>query len=164
MCMSAIGGHALPAVGGYDFDLEEIVADESVLALDPAATTAQRQAGDARRGIASTGDRETVCLRGSVELAPVGAALDAHSANCGVDIDALHAAHVDAKPAVDHSRAGKAMSAAIHRDRQPSVAREPDCAGHVICGGNPRDRCGAPVDHAVEHAPGVIVAGIAGLH
>ena len=62
-------------VGGDDLGLDQVVAGEAELALEPAAAAAEREPGDARGRHPAAGDGETVLLRGRVELAPRRAAL-----------------------------------------------------------------------------------------
>ena len=78
-----------------------------------------------------------------------------------VDADALHAAQVDADPAVDDRRAGHAVATAVDRQRRcpgrgrgspPRRRRRRRAAG---------DEHRAAVDHAVEDGPGLVVAGVA---
>ena len=62
------------AVGGDELDLEQVVARESPLPLEPAGATAQRQAGDTGRRDAAARGGQPVRLRGPVEGAPGRAA------------------------------------------------------------------------------------------
>ena len=58
------------AVGRHDVGREEVVAGEAVLALEPAAAAAGREAGDARRRDAPAGDGEPELLRLSDRTSP----------------------------------------------------------------------------------------------
>ena len=58
------------AVGGHDLGLDEVVAHETELALEPAAAAAEREAGDTGRRHAATRAHEAVLLRRGIELAP----------------------------------------------------------------------------------------------
>ena len=57
-------------VGGDDLGLDQVVADEAELALEPAAAAAEREPGDAGGRHPPAGDGEAVLLRRGVELAP----------------------------------------------------------------------------------------------
>ena len=58
------------AVGGHDLGLDQVVAREAELALEPPAAAAEGEAGDAGAGHAPAGDGEPVLLGRGVELAP----------------------------------------------------------------------------------------------
>ena len=76
---SSLGAHE-PAVGGHDLRREQVVGREAVLALEPAAAAAERQAGDPGRRDAPAGGRQAERLRRPVELGPEHAARGAHGA------------------------------------------------------------------------------------
>ena len=114
----------LAPVGGDHLDLDEIVAREPELPLDPTAAAAEGESGDARRRCPSTGDDEAVLTGRGIELTPGEPALGAHGTRLRVDVDALHAAQVDAQAAVDDGRTGDAVTTAVHRQRHALLARD----------------------------------------
>ncbi len=82
-----LGRDDLAAVGGHDLGLDEVVAGEAELALEPAAPAPERQTADAGVRHAAAGDGEAVLLGGGVDRAPLGTAPDAGDALLGVDVD-----------------------------------------------------------------------------
>ena len=119
--VGVLGGRRLHdrAVGGDHLGLDEVVAGEAELALEPAAAAAEREPGDAGVGHAPAGDREPVLLRGGVELAPVEAGLGAHRARRRRRPRCAFMPRMSIISAVvDHRRAGDAVAAAVDRERQ----------------------------------------------
>ena len=158
-CRDAID---LAPVGGDDLGLDQVVAHEAELALEPPAAAAQREPGDAGGRNAPAGDGEPVLLGRGVDLAPGAAGLDPRRLGRGIDVDALHAAQVDADAAVDDRRAGHAVAAAVDRDRRARCSRASrDRGGDVVGARAPGDERRPAVDHAVEDGAGLVVAGVA---
>ena len=149
-----------PPVGGHDLGPDQVVAREGELPLQPAAAAPEGEAGDAGVGHPATGDREPVLLGGGVELAPVEPGLGAHRARRRVDLDALHAAHVDDQSLVDHRGAGHPVPAPVHRDGQSLLAREVHHRDHVVGGAAHGDHRRAVVDHGVEDGARLVVSAV----
>ena len=156
-----LGGDHLPAVRGHHLDRVQVVAHEPELPLEPAASTAEREAGDTRARNPSAGNRESVFGRRRVELAPVQPSLRPHRALLRIDGEALHAAQIDADAVVAHRSTGHTVAASVHRDGQRGVAREVDGGDHVIGTRAARDQQRMPIDERVEDRPGFLVAGVA---
>ena len=142
----------------------QVVAHEAELALEPAAAAAEREAGDAGVGHAAAGDREPVLLGRGVELAP-RAARPRRAPSCAVGSTSMpfmprRSTH-DA--VVAHRRAGDAVAAAVHRERQGRCSRARFTARDDVVGARaPGDQRRAAVDHPVEDRAGLVVAGVAG--
>ena len=145
------GGHDLTPVGGDHLGLDQVVADEAELALEPTAATAEREAREARGGHPSSGHRESVLLRRGVELAPGQPGLGPHRLRRRVDRDPLHAPHVDRDSGIDHRGAGHSVSTAVDRERQVRVNRGSHCRNHIRGIGTAGEEDRPAVDHAVEH-------------
>src|SRR5829696_4045664 len=87
-----LGGDHLTTVGGDHLGLDQVVAHEPELAIEPAAPAPQREPGDAGGGHPPTGHSEPVLLGGGVELPPGKTGLGPHPLGGRVDLDALHGA------------------------------------------------------------------------
>lgn len=151
------GEHA--AVRGHDPRRQEVVAGEAVLAFEPAAATAQHEAGDTRRGHPAARGRESVLLGRRVELSPGDARLDPDSVADRVHLDPLHRTEVDQDAALDGGVAGDRVATSLDRDRQPVLSRESDDSDHVGVAGGSGDDVGAAVEHGVVDRPFLVVGG-----
>ena len=133
-----------------------------MLAPQHADAAAQRQAGQAGAGDDAAWRRQPVRQGGGVEVAPGGAAAGPGAPRGGIDAHAAHAAQVDHQPALADAVAGHVVAAAAHRDRQAVGGGPLQGATHVIRRLADRDQRGPAIDHAVEDAPALVVAGVAG--
>ena len=144
-----------PAVGGDDLGLEQVVAHEAELALEPAAAAAEREARDpgrrrpgrpSPRGRAPASrhrSRPTSRRPRRVAMRAVGSTVDARSCRAGRR----------QTPGVDDRRAGHTVTAAVHRRAESPLAGAASPAATTSFGVRaPRDHRGAPIDHAVEDA------------
>ena len=114
-----LGGPHQPAVRGDDVGGDQVVAGQAVHGGQPAVAAAEAEAahaggGDPAAGGGPPGQRDV-----PVVLAPQRAALRDGGAPLRVGAHALHRGEVDQDPAVDQRRAGDAVAAAAHRQRQP---------------------------------------------
>jgi hypothetical protein len=82
----------------------------------------------------------------------------------GVDIDPAHARKVDDQAGVAHGVSGHIVPATAHGDYEALLARERNGSGHVGFVLTADNQLGAPVDHAVEDAPGLVILGVAGAN
>ncbi len=158
-----VRGHHLASVGRHDLGTEEVVAGEPELALQPAAPASQGQSSDPRLGHPAAGDGQPVRLGGRVELTPGQPGLGANRRVGHIDVDALHAAKVDAHPVVADGRSRDPVAAAVDAERQPFAPSQVDRGHHVVGGAAPSDDHRAAVDHGVEHRPGFVVPVVAGM-
>src|SRR6185436_18585003 len=78
--------------GPTELDLQQVVAREPQLALEPAA--AEREPDDAGGGHAAAGHGERVRLGGGVDVAPGRTRLHVRGPRRGVDLDPVHGPHV----------------------------------------------------------------------
>ena len=120
------------AVGGDDARRHEVVAAQAVLARQPADPAAEAQAGDAGVADHAARHRQTVLLRGRVEIGPGRAAAAARPARAGIDRDVAHRAEVDHQAVVDDAVAGEAVAAAAYRDLEVVLAAEGDRGGDIV--------------------------------
>ena len=155
------GRDDLATVGGDDFGLDEVVAGETELALEPPAAATEGETADAGVRHAAAGDGEAVLLGGGVDLSPPRPALDARDRLIGIDVDAVHGAKVDADAGVDDRRARDAVAAAVDGQRHALLTSDVDGGDNIICAGATGDERGLAVDHPVEHRAGVVVPGVA---
>ena len=156
-----LGGAHGAAVDGEQLDREQVVAGQAELALDPARTTAQGEAGDARRRDAPAGGGEAVGLASRVEVAPGGTTLHGGRASRRIDRDGVHPAQVDRQAAVGEASAGDAVATAADRDLEAALEHESKGRRHVL--GIPAlgDRGRALGDHRVEDRTGLLVTAVA---
>ena len=82
-------GHDV-AVGRHDVSADQVVARQSVLALQPADPAAQREAGDAGGRDQAAGRRESVSRGRGIEVGPGRTGLDRGRAPVDVDFDVAH--------------------------------------------------------------------------
>jgi hypothetical protein len=145
-------------VGGHDVDRDEIVQREPVLALQAAHTPAESQAGHAGVRDDADGTRQAEGLGLVVELGQERAAVHSRHATLGIDADASHARQVDDESSVARGEARDAVSSAPDGDRELVISSEPERGEDVGDAGRPDHDRRTPVDHAVPHDPGRVVA------
>jgi hypothetical protein len=107
-----------------------------------------------------SGHREAVLLCRGVELAPGEPRPGAAGPPVWIDLNALHRAQVDHHPVVADGASGHVVTAAVHGDRQPGLARELHRRRDVGRAATARDHPRAPVDHPVERPSQLVVARI----
>jgi hypothetical protein len=151
-----------PAVRRDDLGGDEARARRPEQTLEPPRAAPERQAGHAGVRHPAAGHRQTVRLRGGVELAPGQAGAEATGATLDVDLHPLHRTHVDDDAVVAARVAGARVPAPADGDHEVLLAgmvqRELDVLGARAS----RDQQRSPVDRAVEQAARLVVAGIAG--
>ena len=155
------GGTEL-AVGRHNIGGEQVVNGQAVLAHEPTEAATESEAGDAGVGDHAAGCGKAEWPGFMVEIGPEHAALRAHGAADGIDLNALHARHVNDDAAVVGAVAGGTMAASSQRDEQPVGADEIDGTPHVGRTRAAQDHCGAAVDVAVPHAACGVVGGAVG--
>src|SRR5207245_1902260 len=100
--------------------------------------------------------RESVFLRGAVELLEKGATLDSRGPARWVDLDGPHAREIDDHAAVARRETGDAVAPAADRNDEIVLAGEADRRDDVLDTGAPRDERGMAVGHRVpDDAAGV---------
>src|SRR5215213_1505892 len=155
------GRHEM-AVRRDDAGTAQAVRRQAELALEPARAGAEREAGDAHRGKPRARHREPVLLRGGVDLAPGGAALDADAQPRRIHSYRAHRREVDDEGAVVDREAVRTVAAAAYAHGQPGRARVPQGRDHVARAAAARDDRGRAVDRVVLGAPRVVERGITG--
>src|SRR5262249_61457346 len=115
----------------HHFGLDEVVASEAALALEPATPAPEGKPADTGVRHAAAGDGESVLLRRGVDRSPPRSALDAGDALFGVDVDAVECAEADADTTVDHRRAGHTVAAAVDGERDVLFPGDVDGGGGV---------------------------------
>ena len=148
------------AVGGHDIGGEQVVDRETVLAHEPADTTAKGESCDAGVADDAAGGGQPVGLCLLVDVAPQGTALHLGRAAVRVDPDGPHRREVDDDPVVAHSGAGHVVAPAPYRDLQVVFAGETHGSGHVGCPAASSDQSRVAVDGAVPHGSGGVVFGV----
>jgi hypothetical protein len=149
-------------VGRHHVGADEVVHHHAELPRQPAKAAAQREAGDAGVRDHPAGDRKAVALRGGIELAPRQAGAGECAAPIGIDLELLHAGHVDDETVVAHRPAGKAVTAGADRHAQAGGPPERHRRGHVGGALTPHDQRRTPIDHAVPDAARGVVLRIVG--
>lgn len=157
LAVLVLTGRHRPAVGRGELNLEQVVARETPLPLEPAGTATQRQAGDTGRRDAATSGGQSVCLGGPVEVAPGRATSNCGGPRIGVDLDGVHAAQVDDEPAVGRARAGDTVATRADRDLQAVDLRVCERRLNIGYRLTLGDECRPTVDHGVEDRAGVVV-------
>jgi hypothetical protein len=159
----AVGGRAHPlAAGGDEVDGAQVVDGKAMAAHEVAEAAAEREPADPGVADHAAGGGEPGTLRGVVELAPQHAARRTRGARLRVHPHRLHERQVDHHAVVGDGVAGDGMTAATDGDAQVLLAREAHGGGDVVGAGAARDERGPAVDRAVPHAPGFVVALLAG--
>ena len=100
-------------------------------------------------------------LRRGVEVAPARTALHAGSPAHRIDLHAAHARQVDDQATVAHGVSRHVVPASAHRDPQRVLTRERDGRRHVRFVRAQDDQGRPAIDHAVEHAARLVIAGVA---
>ena len=108
------------------------------------------------------GRRQTVGLRGPVEVSPGRARLGVGHPRRRVDRDPAPAREVDRDAAVAESVTGHVVSAAANGERQRGAPRRLDRAAHVVVRLDLDYGRRPPVDHAVEERSRGVVVGTVG--
>src|SRR5262245_35853639 len=151
------------ARSGDDLGLHEVVDGEPVLAHEPADATAEAEAADTGVANDASGGGQPVGLRLVVNVPPQGAALHVGGTRARVDRDGPHGGEVDDDPVVAHRGAGHVVASATYRDLEVAVPGEAHRSGNVGGTGAAGDQPGSPVDRAVPHGSGVVVASVLGV-
>jgi hypothetical protein len=149
-----------PAVGTDHLGGDQVVTGRAEAALQPAGPAAQGDPGHPDRRVPPAGHGQPVRLGGPVQLGPGGAPLDPGPAARRVDLDPAHGAQVEDQAAVDHTVPGDAVPTGPDGDRQLPVAGVGERGDHVVDPPAAGDQGRPPVDGAVEHPPGLLVAGV----
>ena len=150
------------AVGGHQLDRDQVVARETVLALEPPRSATEREPGDSGGRHTPAGGRKPVLLGGLVELRPMcSPRRHAPCAPSGSTSISFIGRTSITSPSVVQRHPRDGVPAGSHGDLEVAVAAEAQGGDHVIGGPALRDQRRALVDHRVEHRAGVVVAGIA---
>ena len=150
----------LRAVGEHDVGADQAVDRQAVAPRQVAEAPAEREPADAR-GRDDPRRRRAAVLGGrAVDLAPGAAAADADGLGRRVHQDVAQAREVDDDAVVDDPEAAAVVAAAAHGERRVVGAREGDGARDVLGARAADDQRGTPVDHAVVHGAGLVVAWI----
>ncbi len=150
------------ARGGDEIRGEELVYREPELAVKPADSTAERQAGDAGVSDDSASRRKPERLRLTVELSPEHACLDSRGARHRVDADPFHWPEIDHDPAVADRVARIAVPTPSDCEGQGGLAGEPDRRPDVRNPAAARDESGVAIDRSVPDPAVSVVRAIAG--
>ena len=142
------------SVGGRHVGGDQVVARQSITAVQPAQPAAEREPGDTGHRHDSERRRQPERLRGAVELCQGEPGFGPDCPRLWIDPDGFHAGQVDHHGAVAHGVPGDAVTASAHREREVMSTCERDAAEHVGRIHTPDDGERAPIDHAVEHARG----------
>ena len=118
-------------IGGDDLDGAKIVGGKPMAARHPAEPAAEREAGDAGRRDDPAGHHEAQRLRRAIDVGPGGARLHAHAPGRRIDRDLLVGREIDHHAAIAQRGAGDVVAAAADRQREATIARQPDAGGHV---------------------------------
>jgi hypothetical protein len=156
-----VGAHK-PAVGGNEFDAQQVVDGKSVPALQAAHPAPEGQARYS--GVPDHPDRagQPDGLRRLIELAEVSAGAHARSACSRIDRDTMDRPQVQHHAAVTGGESCGAVPAAANGDGQFLLARESDRRDNVLHAAAPRDAGGVAVEDRVPHRPGLVIVRIAG--
>src|SRR5699024_7104368 len=133
---------------------------EPVLALESAHPTTQRQAAHTGMRHNPHWTHEAVLLCGDIELAEQRSSSHPRRPCHRVDADAAHPREVDDQAAVTRAEPRQAVATAADGDYQVVVAAESHRRDHIVGVYRAHDESRAAVDHAVPHAPRLVVAGI----
>jgi hypothetical protein len=88
-------------------------------------------------------------LGGPVDVAEYASRADLGELGGGVDGDVAHSDHVEGEAVLGECGAGDVVTAALDRQQQPVVVREPHGRGHVGRGGRLQDQRGPARRHRV---------------
>ena len=119
----SVGGHH---VGGY-----QVVAGESIAAVEPAQPAAEREPRDPGHRHHAERRRQPERLRGAVELSQREPGLGPDRPRLWINLDGLHAGQVKHDGAVTHRVSCDAVTAPAHRERKIMSTCELDAADHV---------------------------------
>ena len=101
-------------------------------------------------------------VRGAVELPQREPGFGPGRPRLWINPEGFHARQVEHDGAVAHGVPGDAVTAPAHREREVVSTCERDAAAHVGRINSPDHGERAPIDHAVEHRAGRVVATVAG--
>ena len=151
-----------PSVGGRDVGRDQVVARQSMTAVEPAQPAAEREPRDPSRRHHSERRRQAERLGGTVELSQGEPGFGPGCPRLRINPEGLHAGQVEHDGAVAHRVPRDAVTAPAHRERKLVSTCEPDAADHVgrVRTADHGER--PPVDHAVEHRASRVVATVAG--
>ncbi len=145
------------AGGRHKLDADQLICGQAPRAHHPPDAAAEREAADADRGGVARTDAEAVLGEGRGDVAPRGAAADAHE--CAVDLDGVQRPQVDREAAGDG--APRTVTAASH-DHGSAFGRRPAHGiGDVVDGIHPHDHvgfAGAGVE-AARRLPAIVSRG-----
>jgi len=159
-----LAGRQQPPVRGDHVGREEVVAGEAVLAVEPAETAPEREAGYTGHRDDPEGGRQPEHLRLVVELAQCEPGLGLGGTSGRVDADALHGREVEHQAPVAYRLARDAVSTASDGEQQILSPCEVHAAEHVGHARAADDQGRATVHHAVEYRPSGVVAVVPGAY
>ena len=131
----------------------EVVDRHAVLAAQPPEAPAEREAGDAGRGVDPQRHGEAMSLRRCIEVTQRRARLHRGAAGRGVDANRPHLREIDDDAVVADGTTGDVVTAAAHGEEQAELACEINRALHVRRILTANDDCRAPIDHRVPDRP-----------
>ena len=151
-----------PPVGGDQLGREQIVDGQAVLSDQEPDPAAQGHPADPdRAGVAEPGGQPVGADGGGVGTGGQPA-LGPGGAPPGVDVQGRHPRQVEHDPAVAGAVPGQAVPAAAHRQLHPGLGGQRHDPRHLGGVGRPHHGRRPPVELAVEHLAGLVVAGVAG--
>ena len=150
------------AVGGRDVGGDQVVAGESIAAVEPAQPAAEREPGDPGCRHHSQRRRQPERLGCAVELSQREPGSGPDPSRRWVNPKGLHGRQVKHEGAVAHRVPCHAVPAPAHREWEVVSTRDGDAADHLGGIHRPDHDERAPIDHAVEHGAGRVIATVAG--
>jgi hypothetical protein len=114
-------------IGRHDFDRDERVDGEAVLARQPADSAAQGQAGDADRPGVAERHGHTVLGQRGCDLAGSQAGAGPHGPTVQIDVEAAEVARIEDENAVASAVPGEAVAAGANREIEAVATGEVDC-------------------------------------
>ncbi|HLL85844.1 MAG TPA: hypothetical protein VK387_00870 [Thermoleophilaceae bacterium] len=145
------------AVRGDHVGREDAVAGEAVAAGEPPDAPAQRVSDDphVRGGARERG--QPVLRRGTGDVAPPGARLDARPGSVGVELDPAHAARPQEDGVLERGDGGGVVAGALDGDAHPAPAGEPHGGLDVLRRLGEGHRGRVLVGCEVPRPPGVVL-------
>ena len=149
------------AVGRDDVDGAQVVERQAETPSDAAEPAAEREPGHARVRHGAGRRHQTELHRLVVHVAEQAAAGNVGDALALVDAHAAHQREIDHQALVAGRLARMAMPAALHGHEQARAAREIDGSANVGDAARLHDERRKLADRRVQHAPRVVVRGMA---
>ena len=143
-------------IGGY-----EVVERHAVFPREPAEPAAEREPGDAGRGVDASGQDEAIGGRLLVDIAKRGARLDPGGLGGRIDANRLHQGQVEQHGPLGDRMARDLVPAAADRDQEAILAGEVDGRANVGGPEGTDHEAGLAVHHRVPDGPGLLIPRLA---